>query len=108
MKPPNKDLPALASLHELAHLSGNVQQLIAGREKLYRWLREEIPWLRPYPSQANFILCKVIGRDAGRLRATLAAREGIAVQVSPVIPGVNSSGSRDTTINPAPPPQPHR
>jgi histidinol-phosphate aminotransferase len=42
---------------------------------------QEIPWLAPYPSQANFILCRVAGtgRDAAALKAELA-RAGILVR----------------------------
>ena len=36
-------------------------------------------FLRPYSSQANFVLCRVIGRDAKALREALAAR-GILVR----------------------------
>ena len=32
------------------------------------------PFLRPYPSRANFVLCRVEGRDAQALKAALAQR----------------------------------
>jgi len=40
---------------------------------------EQIPYLRPYPSYANFILCRVTGRDARILKETLAER-GILIR----------------------------
>jgi histidinol-phosphate aminotransferase len=55
-----------------------VDALIAERERLLGLLRE-VEFLRPYPTQANFILCKVIGRDAAQLKAELA-RAGILVR----------------------------
>jgi histidinol dehydrogenase len=55
-----------------------VDALIAERERLLGLLRE-VEYLRPYPTQANFILCKVIGRDAAQLKADLA-RAGILVR----------------------------
>ena len=37
-----------------------------------------VPYLEPYPSAANFVLCRVGGdRDAGQLRDALAQRHGI-------------------------------
>ena len=48
-------------------------------DRLFREL-QAIPWLQPYPSQANFILCKVLSGDAAQLKADLAARYGILVR----------------------------
>ena len=48
------------------------------RERLCKAL-QSIPWLEPYPSQANFILCRVLGRDAAGLRNELA-KAGILVR----------------------------
>jgi histidinol-phosphate aminotransferase len=36
--------------------------------------------LRPYPTQANFILCQVIGRDAAELKSRLAREYGIFIR----------------------------
>jgi len=69
---------ALASLEDLDYLRANVSRLIAERERLFSAL-QEIPYLRPYPSQANFILCRVLGRDAAVLKQQLAQR-GILVR----------------------------
>jgi histidinol-phosphate aminotransferase len=68
----------LASLADLDSLRANVARLVAERDRLAEAL-SEIPYLRPYPSHANFILCRVVGRDAYALKAGLAAR-GILVR----------------------------
>jgi histidinol-phosphate aminotransferase len=68
----------LASLEDIEHLQGNLERIIAERERLYASL-QDIEYLRPYPSRSNFILCRVMGREAGKLKQTLE-REGILVR----------------------------
>jgi histidinol-phosphate aminotransferase len=71
----------VAGLTSLAHrteIQGTVNALIAERERLYQELAA-VPFLRPYPSRANFVLCRVEGRSAADLKAALA-REGILVR----------------------------
>ena len=68
----------LASLADLDSLRANVARLVAERSHLAEAL-SEIPYLRPYPSHSNFILCRVVGRNAHALKATLAA-SGILVR----------------------------
>ncbi len=69
---------ALAVLAEPDELAARTRLIIAERERLYRLL-QAIPWLEPYPSQANFVLTRVLGRDAKALQAALA-RRGILVR----------------------------
>ena len=69
---------ALASLSDLAYLASNVEKLRDERELLLEALRR-MPFLRPYPSQANFILCRVLGRSARGLKDSLA-QEGVLVR----------------------------
>ncbi len=69
---------AIVSLEHVAELQATVRTLIAERERLYAGL-QEIPFLKPYPSRANFILCRVIDRDAKQLKSDLA-RAGILVR----------------------------
>jgi histidinol-phosphate aminotransferase len=69
---------AIASLEDANYLEGCVRALVAERERLFQSLRS-IPYLRPYPSCANFILCRVVGRDAKELKLALE-REGILVR----------------------------
>jgi histidinol-phosphate aminotransferase len=68
----------LASLADLDSLRANVARLVAERDRLAEAL-SEIPYLRPYPSHSNFILCRVVGRDAYALKTALATR-GILVR----------------------------
>ncbi|GBD08178.1 Histidinol-phosphate aminotransferase [Candidatus Thermoflexus japonica] len=69
---------ALASLEDRAYLLANVARLVAERERLYQAL-QAFPFLRPFPSRTNFILCRVIGRDAHRLWEELL-RRGILIR----------------------------
>jgi histidinol-phosphate aminotransferase len=48
----------LASLADIDYLRANVAKIVMERERLLGKL-EELGWLRPYPSQANFILCSL-------------------------------------------------
>jgi histidinol-phosphate aminotransferase len=71
---------AIVSLQYVEQLQQTAQAIVAERERLYAAL-QEIPWLAPYPSQTNFILCKVAGgaRKAAELKAELA-RDGILIR----------------------------
>jgi histidinol-phosphate aminotransferase len=70
---------ALASLSDLAYLQANVRAIQDERQLLYDGL-SSIPYLQPYPSRANFILCKVTGCDAAALKHYLATQHGILVR----------------------------
>ena len=69
---------ALASLADLDYLAANVERIRQERTRLFEALGT-IPFLTPYPSQANFILCGVKGKNAAELKNTLAA-QGILVR----------------------------
>ena len=69
---------AIASLQDLDYLAANVARLRAERQRLYEEL-SAISFLRPSPSQANFILCQVVGRPALALKEDLA-RQGVLVR----------------------------
>lgn len=71
-------LAALTSLQDVDYLMQNVARILATRQTLEAGLAE-IGWLKPYPSQANFILCQVIGRDALAVKNSLAQR-GILIR----------------------------
>ena len=73
------DAAARASLADLPYLRANVERLIAGRERLERELAA-IPYLHPYPSRGNFVLCRVTGMDAAQLRRRLAEEHGILIR----------------------------
>ena len=66
---------AIASLQDVDTLLANVERLRAERSRLFNAL-SELDGLKPYPSQANFILCRVTGRDALELKRALE-REGV-------------------------------
>jgi histidinol-phosphate aminotransferase len=69
---------AVVSVQHADHLGKIGEAIRLERERLYVAL-EEIPWLDPHPSQANFILCRVKGRGAAALKAELA-REGVFIR----------------------------
>src|SRR5687767_13748369 len=57
---------AQVSLEQVDQLTKVVELLKTERARLFATL-QEIPYLEPYPTQSNFILCKVIERDAAEL-----------------------------------------
>jgi histidinol-phosphate aminotransferase len=69
---------AVAALEDRAYLEQVVARIVAERERLWHALAG-IPYLHPYPSQANFVLCRVEGRDARQVKRTLE-EEGILVR----------------------------
>ncbi len=69
---------AIAALEDRDHLERTVCRIIAERERLRKELAT-IPYLHAYPSQANFLLCRVEGRGAGQLKLALE-QEGILVR----------------------------
>jgi len=79
---------AITSLQDLEVLAANVARLRSERTRLMTALKE-VPFLSPYPSQANFILCRVTGVDAAALKNELAVRYGILVRY------FNSPGLQD-------------
>jgi histidinol-phosphate aminotransferase len=71
-------LAAIASLRDRDRLLANVARLVEQREQFFAVL-QQIPWLEPYPSRANFILCKVKDRPAMAVKQHLAG-QGILVR----------------------------
>jgi histidinol-phosphate aminotransferase len=69
---------ALASLEDLEQLAENVQRLRIQRDRLYSIL-QDCTILHPYPSEANFVLCRVTGLPAADLKTALIER-GIIVR----------------------------
>jgi histidinol-phosphate aminotransferase len=70
---------AVAALEDIDYLQRVVVQLVDERKRLFDALND-ISWLEPYPSSANFVLCRVLGRDAGELKARLASEHGIFIR----------------------------
>ncbi len=79
---------AQVSLEHVGELSKVVELLKHERSRLSRSL-QEISYLEPYPTQSNFVLCKVIGRDAAELKSRLAQEYGIFIRY------FNKPGLRD-------------
>ncbi|MCA9928259.1 MAG: histidinol-phosphate transaminase [Anaerolineales bacterium] len=71
-------LAALAALDDKGWLRENVALLVQERNRLLTTLAE-IPYLEPYPSHSNFVLCRVNGRSAHQLKLDLE-QEGILVR----------------------------
>ncbi len=69
---------AIASLEDSEQIAEVVSKLVAERNRMAEAL-SEFPFLKVYPSHANFILCRVAGRDARALKLALE-REGILVR----------------------------
>ena len=70
---------ALAALEDTAYLKDTVSKLVSERQRLFDEL-SRIPWVSPYPSNANFILCRITDRGAAQLKADLAAQHGIFIR----------------------------
>ncbi|MEZ4733163.1 MAG: histidinol-phosphate transaminase [Caldilineaceae bacterium] len=68
----------LASLRHVDEIMAVVEKLKAERNRLFALL-QTIPYLHPYPTQANFILCRVLERDARQLKQALE-QQGILVR----------------------------
>jgi histidinol-phosphate aminotransferase len=68
----------LASLEDRAVLSENVRKIVGERKRMAKALAA-FPWLRVFPSRANFLLCQVEGRPATKLQTELRER-GVLVR----------------------------
>ena len=79
---------AQVSLKHVDELIDVVERLKAERMRLFSAL-QEIPYLKPYPTQSNFILCQVTGRDALTLKTRLEETYGIFIRY------FNKPGLRD-------------
>ncbi|KAL3841004.1 hypothetical protein ACJIZ3_025595 [Penstemon smallii] len=73
------ELAACAALENPAYLENVKVALVQERERLFKLLKE-VPFLNPYPSYSNFILCEVTsGRDAKKLKEDLA-KTGVMIR----------------------------
>ena len=69
---------AVVSIEHADELCCFASRIVAERERFYEEVHK-VPWLFPFPSQANFVLCYVKDRDARAVRQRLAER-GILVR----------------------------
>ena len=73
------EVAALAALSNGKNLEDVRDALVRERERLFGLLKE-VPFLNPYPSYSNFILCEVTsGMDAKKLKEDLA-KMGVMVR----------------------------
>ena len=79
---------AQVSLEHVDELKKIVDLLKVERERLLSEL-QSIPYLKPYPTYSNFILCQVVGKDAAELKAHLAQEYGVFIRY------FNKPGLRD-------------
>jgi histidinol-phosphate aminotransferase len=68
----------LASLEDRETLMNHVRLIVEERDRLSERLRK-IPWLRPFPSAGNYILCEVRGLPARDVRDSLR-KKGILIR----------------------------
>ncbi len=80
-------IAGIASLDDLDLLRQRIQRLKNERERLFHAL-QAIPYLEPLPSQANFVLCRVVDRSARALHQALFD-QGILVRYYDK-PGLNN------------------
>jgi histidinol-phosphate aminotransferase len=71
-------IAALAALASPAWMHDKVQRIVAECNRMGKEL-SMIPYLEPYPSHGNFILCRVHGRSAQQLKLDLE-QEGVLVR----------------------------
>jgi histidinol-phosphate aminotransferase len=79
---------ARVSLEHTQELAQIVELLKQERTRLLKAL-QEIPYLKSYPTQSNFILCQVMRRDAAKLKEQLAQKHGVFIRY------FNKPGLRD-------------
>ena len=69
---------AIETLKDLDYLMKNVKKIIAERDRFSKEL-EKFTWLKPIPSQANFILCQVLRGNAREIQQKLQSK-GIIIR----------------------------
>ena len=82
------NVAAQVSLEHVDELAKVVELLINERKRLFEAL-QKISYLKPYATRSNFILCKVVGRDAAELKTQLAQNHGVFIRY------FNKPGLRD-------------
>lgn len=73
------NLAALGALEDTAWLDEHVRLLVLEREQMSAALFD-FDFLNPFPSYSNFVLCEVLGRDAGELKKQLQNKHGVLVR----------------------------
>jgi histidinol-phosphate aminotransferase len=68
----------IASLRHVDQILSVVDKIKAERDRLFTEL-QQVPFLRPHPTQSNFILCDVTGRSGAEVKQALE-QQGILVR----------------------------
>jgi histidinol-phosphate aminotransferase len=68
----------LESLADLDYLQKTVRAMVSERDVLFKGL-QQFQWLKPYPSEANFILCAVVNHSARDIYVRLQ-KKGIFIR----------------------------
>jgi histidinol-phosphate aminotransferase len=80
--PYNINVAALVAVEEsfkdIEYLKGNIEKIITERSRLFEELKK-ISWLKPVPSKANFILCRVEKGNSKDLKQRLQ-QKGILIR----------------------------
>ena len=84
---------AIASLQDIDHLRHNVEKLKRERERLTAGLAR-FPYLQPYPSEANFVLCRVDEKAGGEVTTARKLRDGLRAR-GILVRFYDSEGLRD-------------
>ncbi|MBA7619243.1 Histidinol-phosphate aminotransferase [subsurface metagenome] len=66
------------SLKDIDYLLGKVKIIVAERDRLFDEL-SKLDWLKPFPSQANFVFCHVLNGKAAKIQKELKSR-GILIR----------------------------
>lgn len=61
---------ALASLEDIDYLKNTISLILQERKRLWNELHT-LPWIKPFPTEANFILCRVLEGSARDIHAHL-------------------------------------
>jgi histidinol-phosphate aminotransferase len=69
---------AVITMQNLSKAQENIDRIINNRQHLFQALTK-FAWLKPFPSQANFILCRVEGRSAFEVKQHLR-KQGILIR----------------------------
>jgi histidinol-phosphate aminotransferase len=78
---------AIAALRDRAWLEQRITWITEERKRLWALL-DSVPYLHPYPTRSNFVLCRVVDRSARDLKIALE-QEGILIRY------FNKPGLRD-------------
>ena len=73
------NVAAQISLEHADELKKVVDLLRTERERLFKELHD-IPYLMPHSTRSNFILCRVVDKDALQLKTELATKHGIFIR----------------------------